>query len=268
MSPEELERVMDNPDFIPGIYNYCDRWCERCPMTARCATFAIEQLQNENREDVEESVTEDSTIDALGKLDELFRMTIRMIQQTAEEMGMDLKMEVTESDFEEDLGGNTSSLYLLPEAKEYANEASKWFEHASEVELWPFLEKEWQDSINLNLPNRSPVLDAEQTRDAFEIINWYQYQIQVKLQRAIRALRKVKKQDRGAEFERSDANGSAKVALIGLDRSIDAWAHFLKIIPEEQDTLLPILALLAKIRRKTEKLFPEARSFQRPGLDL
>lgn len=22
--------------FVPGIYNYCDRWCKRCPATAQC----------------------------------------------------------------------------------------------------------------------------------------------------------------------------------------------------------------------------------------
>src|SRR5262245_28933303 len=29
-------------DFIVGIFNYCDRWCERCPLTARCRVFADE----------------------------------------------------------------------------------------------------------------------------------------------------------------------------------------------------------------------------------
>src|SRR5688572_15525227 len=26
--------------FIVGIFNYCDRWCERCPLTNRCRLFA------------------------------------------------------------------------------------------------------------------------------------------------------------------------------------------------------------------------------------
>ena len=29
--------------FIVGVYNYCDRWCERCPLTSRCRVFAEEQ---------------------------------------------------------------------------------------------------------------------------------------------------------------------------------------------------------------------------------
>lgn len=29
--------------FIDGLYNYCDRWCERCLLTARCRVFAFEE---------------------------------------------------------------------------------------------------------------------------------------------------------------------------------------------------------------------------------
>ena len=29
--------------FILGIHNYCDRWCERCPLTHRCRAFADER---------------------------------------------------------------------------------------------------------------------------------------------------------------------------------------------------------------------------------
>jgi hypothetical protein len=32
------------PGFIPLVYNYCDMWCERCPITGRCLLFASEQL--------------------------------------------------------------------------------------------------------------------------------------------------------------------------------------------------------------------------------
>ena len=32
--------------FIPGIYNYCDRWCERCSMTTSCLLNALENADN------------------------------------------------------------------------------------------------------------------------------------------------------------------------------------------------------------------------------
>jgi hypothetical protein len=41
--PDDFEKTLDNPRFIAGIHNYCDRWCERCPFTARCSVYAVEQ---------------------------------------------------------------------------------------------------------------------------------------------------------------------------------------------------------------------------------
>ena len=42
----DFDDLYDVPigDFIPGIYNYCDRWCERCLYTDRCRTFAMEKV--------------------------------------------------------------------------------------------------------------------------------------------------------------------------------------------------------------------------------
>lgn len=43
MDKEELLSRAKDPRHIPGIYNYCDRWCERCLLTTRCLTFASEE---------------------------------------------------------------------------------------------------------------------------------------------------------------------------------------------------------------------------------
>lgn len=43
------------PKLIPGIYNYCDRWCERCTFTSRCQSYtrtselSTEQLDSANK---------------------------------------------------------------------------------------------------------------------------------------------------------------------------------------------------------------------------
>jgi hypothetical protein len=64
-----------------------------------------------------------------------------------------------------------------------------------------------------------------------------------------------------------DSDGSAKVALIGIDRSISAWGIMLRYFPAYEDELLKILVVLEKLRKKVEKEFPDARSFFRPGFD-
>jgi hypothetical protein len=32
MKKEEIKKLAENKDLIPGVYNYCDRWCERCAL--------------------------------------------------------------------------------------------------------------------------------------------------------------------------------------------------------------------------------------------
>jgi hypothetical protein len=64
-----------------------------------------------------------------------------------------------------------------------------------------------------------------------------------------------------------DSDGSAKIALIAIDRSIAAWSGLREALGEDGDSILDLQAQLAAIRRETEKLFPKARAFIRPGFD-
>ena len=64
----------------------------------------------------------------------------------------------------------------------------------------------------------------------------------------------------------NDGNGSAKVALIAVERSIDAWQTVFELIPDE-DRILPLLATLQKILRLGRTEFPDAEKFRRPGFD-
>jgi hypothetical protein len=65
----------------------------------------------------------------------------------------------------------------------------------------------------------------------------------------------------------SDADGSAKIALIAIDRSIGAWAILHREFPDREDETLKILAELQRLRNFLECEFPEARAFIRPGFD-
>ncbi len=64
-----------------------------------------------------------------------------------------------------------------------------------------------------------------------------------------------------------DSDGSAKVALIGIERSIAAWGEIRSHFPLQDDEVLEMLVHLEQLRRKVEKAFPDARAFIRPGFD-
>ncbi|MCK4652949.1 MAG: hypothetical protein KAU01_00720, partial [Candidatus Cloacimonetes bacterium] len=61
--------------------------------------------------------------------------------------------------------------------------------------------------------------------------------------------------------------GSAKVALIGIDRSIGAWGQMLKHFPYYENKIIKLISFLERLRQIVEKRFPKARDFIRPGFD-
>src|SRR5436305_14251897 len=76
----------DDPRYISGIYNYCDRWCERCPLTSRCLVFATEQV---DQRDAPES--HDLRNEAFWhRLSSVLTETQEMISEWARDAAIDL----------------------------------------------------------------------------------------------------------------------------------------------------------------------------------
>ncbi len=101
--------------------------------------------------------------------------------------------------------------------------------------------------------------------DCVEVIRWYQAFIYVKLSRAFMSLVE-EEEDRSLAAAR-DSSGSAKVALIAIERSIAAWVAMREMFPSETDSILEILVHLDRMRRSVKRKFPKAKSFKRPGFD-
>ena len=63
----------------------------------------------------------------------------------------------------------------------------------------------------------------------------------------------------------SDALGSARIALIAIDRSLDAWRTV--AATDDDARIAGLMELLEAVRTGIELRFPAARAFRRPGLD-
>lgn len=99
MDKELIKKLAANPDFISGIYNYCDRWCERCPFTSRCLNFALseEQFADPEARDIDNEAF-------WQKLTETFQVALDMLKEMAEQEGIDLdSLDVEEAVEEEQL---------------------------------------------------------------------------------------------------------------------------------------------------------------------
>ena len=73
-------------------------------------------------------------------------------------------------------------------------------------------------------------------------------------------------EEEGKDFPK-DSDGSAKAALIAIDRSMAAWGYMHPFFPSHQDQIMAIIVHLEQLRNRTETIFPEARHFVRPGFD-
>lgn len=250
MDKEALKKLARDPRFIPGIYNYCDRWCERCAMTSRCLNYAMGE---EDADPAARDITNQAFWDKLG---ESFRLTLEMVREKAEEMGIDLN-DIDDKDYREkerlrnELAESHECCRL---AKDYSGRIKAWFDGVREL----FGEREADEK---GYPNP----EEGSLEDAIQVVHWYQHQIYVKLMRAVRG----QLEDRFESLDEfpKDSDGSAKVALIGVDRSIGAWGEIRRQMPTGKEGVLEILRNLVVLRKRIEKAFPDARGFVRPGLD-
>ena len=184
-----------------------------------------------------------------------------MIAEWAREAGVDLSTIVEDRDpvQRKRKRQQVDNHPLAQAGKKYANAASDWF-------------RDLDQTIEISDlgPSQSDLAQSECLEDAREVIQWYQYQIAVKTMRALSA----RIDERDADLEAADlhdfpkdSDGSAKVALIGIDRSIAAWRLVQLSLPDRVDSIVPLILQLERLRKRVENSFPEARDFVRPGFD-
>ncbi len=246
MNRDRLKVLASDERFIQGIYNYCDRWCERCPQTFRCLNFSVSE------EEFSDPETRDIRNKAFwNKLSEIFAESLEMLKEGAKKWGIEIETSVSAED-EENIKAKevaTKNHLLYRVAKRYSELAADWFKREETL----FFE--------MTVAAREGVSIEE----AVEVIRWYQYFISAKIMRAVRG--EIEEKDEGCDEFPSDADGSAKIALIAIDRSIAAWAVILQDVTDDDKKAMDIIAFLDGLRDAVEKTFPKARSFVRPGFD-
>jgi hypothetical protein len=243
---EQLEKLAGDERHIPGIYNYCDRWCERCPQTSRCLNFTLSESEFSDPE------TKDISNEAFWrKLSETFTATLELLREEGKKWGIELENLDSGGDTEgRRLNDATVENHVICRgAKGYGKMAEDWLK---ERERFFFGKAAFTE-------------EGVGAEEALEVIRWYQYFIAAKVARAIRG--KIEEEEERDEEFPSDADGSAKIALIAMDRSIGAWAVISRHFKLYAESVFEIISFLDLLRQGVEATFPKARSFIRPGFD-
>ena len=213
--------------FILGIYNYCDRWCACCRFTARCRVFADMAMHEAT---------------AAGDLKDVAEAP----RHPSDYRPPSKWLEEALADFDESSIPEVPDPPPLParyaatvwRAKEYTFKLFRWFE-ASDLKN-----------------STDPV-------DPLAIVIHFSGLIASKTHRAMSGLN----EDDGCRDFRPDFEGSAKVVIDGIERSIAAWQQLVSQQKVPPAIAAAFISDLAWISGEIDALIPKARAFVRAGFD-
>lgn len=242
---KDLLKKQDNSRFISGIYNYCDRWCERCKFTSRCPSYSINmELENNNFS------SDNENRNVWKEIRAIFKANADILGEMEKELniGVDEEFKCFEPGEKQTKGDHYPLIEL---AKEYSIKVIGWLE--KNLEIFSDLSNEASE----NQKNKSKL------NEAIEVIQWYSIFISAKIHRALSGVGK----DYNSPDLMYDVDGSAKIALVAIEKSISSFEIVFQSLQEMEDDALFFLSLLSRTKALVNKTFPEAVKFKRPGFD-
>jgi hypothetical protein len=230
----------DRIDFISA---YCDRWCDRCAFTSRCSAFAV---------DIAAAMCGD------------FEAGLELAVGTPHPVGASRH------------GGQPAHPWLEFENVEMSTEKQGQYDRRAKarkvrIDNTPIMKSAWAITMVAHrwCVARAEVLSAsadDVLREALEIARRDATFVITKISRALHGRDEHEQgDDMDDDPVQNDWNGSAKVALISLERSEAAW----HVIAQSTGDSVPaaLAGQVADLRRAVDQAFPRARSFIRPGFD-
>jgi hypothetical protein len=262
--------VGSNTHTIPGIYNYCDRWCEKCKYTNHCSLFLTETqsevdliLSDEdiNDPDVYSKIVRDSLHKSFNKI---------LNEKDDENIDKYIDDDFSERSFGEDED-------LIEDEDDYEDyeeiiaEENKF--RNAEHTLIKKSEKFFDDIFAYHEVNENKFAEMKKTEDttnpfhqSWDTLFWYSPQIHIKIRMCFYSLEKLKR-DIVNEFETEMMNVNSRIAYTGMEKIIEALRQLAEIKTEHEQILLLLLNSMTQIKEEFTEIFPEAVTFKRPYFD-
>jgi hypothetical protein len=218
--------------FILGVYNYCDRWCDRCALASRCRVYADGLSMSVGSPD-DDSSEPSSVVRSLGAVAAAFEESI------PDEFFVSPPAAGEDED---------ERRFRRPELEGPELDLHQRV-HAVGKRCWQWLAPESRSGESLIV-------------EGAEVLQHFGIYIGPKVYRAL-----IGRKDGEEGGMHSDALGSAKAALLGLERLGDAWLQLAEHGAVSVLEAAPVLAELQSITTELERRFPRAHDFVRPGFD-
>lgn len=230
--------------YIDFISSYCDRWCERCAFTEHCSAYAVQVATAMCDGDFEEGLElAVGTPPPHNEADRLRR------EEFLEEL--------------DDLAPTPE------EAAAWERELDEQEERLDELPMTTSAETAWLlgQGWLADHTERLSSHPSPSVADALQVASWDCFFIPVKLHRALHGRDTFQRGEAPNDDPvQNDWNGTAKVALISIARSIQAWDTLAQATGDPDAR--QIADALRGLRQEVEQGFPDAWRFMRPGFDV
>lgn len=235
MSEPRFLALATDPALVPGIYNGCDQWCHYCPATDRCLAYKCRPAigaQGNIYDNLEEKLFE----------------SMRYLKACHEAEGL-----APPEDLVRLLNGDRPTRASSVPVDDPLEQMGKHY---------AILATAFLATSGMRMPD-NPLPKREHGPTPADVFLFYHVLIAIKIYRAISSSLEAARS--GSAQARWDAEVSAKVALIGIDRSGDALQ--VMMLDDDDVRIGHMRKYLSRLRREVEARFPSARSLVRPGLD-
>jgi len=235
---------MGEKHFIEGIYNYCDRWCERCADTDRCRLY--DRLQRDARRRAARGEDPDDPEVAIADVRRALKRTMRLVTRHAKRMGLDLDAIAREAARAPAPDWSTIDDHPL------AREGMAYLDAG--LELIEAVRQDFGETRD-DVAQRSRFMEVNEEVDALagvaeaaDVLNWDVSLVAVKIKRVLGGLLKDAEADADDErFHLEDAQATAGLVLRCLQRDARALLAIYDWSDAHRDRALDLLA-------KTERL--------------
>lgn len=237
--------------YIPGVYNYCDRLCERCKLKDRCLLYAEERKRIEEHKRKGENPYDWSVV--LADIKKSFKKTMELIKRLEIKEGIKFEFSRASSS-----SPDPSSHPLYKLSQDYMKRAHLFLKGLRDRI------KEYSESLQLcgQVPS-----DIREIISDYEAILWYHTLIPAKIRRALLSKfeeDKVKGKG-GHQSVMEDAAGSAKVAYYALIKTISSLQTIYEW--DKDDEAISLLAIAERICKMLDKEIPSHRFFKHPWFE-
>lgn len=234
-SKVSLAELTAREQFIQGICNFCDDWCQRCPKTQNCLSYA----HNKESKGIDFSKENSDSTNAS------FWFAVDRYNTWATNLSKLLN------------GSEQTELSILLLAEKFAEECKTWIDK-NRSSFPAYVDKVLIENSPINVT----------FSDMVDILEWYGTLIPKKLERALKEYDLRKNIDPEEEHNPFKDNiGSAKMAMVACNRSLIAFSYIVMELVEEKEAVTDLASMLLGIIDEITTYFPAVKEFVRPGLD-